>query len=160
MTESLKRWCKERKGRRERGGNRAAMGCLQTPGIAHPRTPTALPRGGPSLPPVPPSHRPLPSASLQGCDGSWNCLMESGEQFLPSPQGSHKLQEMKAAERCLLLTHNSSLITTSPGCNGGDQSRIPRGSSTAPGQQSRATRGGGVSSSLGSTFMPRPHRVG
>ena len=82
------------------------MGCLQTRrrgGGESPIVPTscasaAVPRGGPSAPPNPPSSRPLPSASLQGPDGSWNCLMESGEQFLPSPQGSHKLQEMKAAE--------------------------------------------------------------
>lgn len=54
-------------------------------------------------------------------------------------QGSHKLQEMKAPERCLLLTHNSSLIMSSPGHNVGNQSWIPRGGSTAPGLWSEAT---------------------
>lgn len=74
-----------------------------------------------------------------------------------SARGSHKLQEMKALERCLLLTHNSSLITTSPGHNAGNQRT---GSPGAAAQLrnclwSRVTRvGEGLPASLGCDFMP------
>lgn len=117
----------------------------------------------PQTPSTPPSRRPLPSVSLQGRDGPCNCLPESGEsgEQFPGTQGSHKLQEMKAPEQCLLLTHNSSLIKTGPGHNARHQSRVPRDVGTALGFQSGATRvGEGLPTSLGSAVRPRPHRVG
>lgn len=122
---------------------------------------TALPRGCPRLPQHRPPAGPSPLYPCRAVMGpATACLRESGEQF-PGTQGSHKLQEMKAPEQCLLLTHNSSLIKTGPGHNARHQSRVPRDVGTALGFQSGATRvGEGLPTSLGSAVRPRPHRVG
>ena len=162
MIESLKRWCKERKeGERRWGACKHGGGGGNLP-LFPPPAPRLrrCPQGWPQRPPHPPSSRPLPSASLQGPDGSWNCLMESGEQFLPSPQGSHKLQEMKAAERCLL----SSPITPTSLRPAQAVTWGIRAGSPEAGAHLRDHRAGpqgeGVSSGLSSAFTPRPYRAG
>lgn len=104
---------------------------------------TALPRGCPRLPQHRPPAGPSPLYPCRAVMGpATACLRESGEQF-PGTQGSHKLQEMKAPEQCLLLTHNSSLIRTGPGHNARHQSRVPRDVGTALGFQSGGHPGQG-----------------
>lgn len=150
---------KEIKGRKE-SNKRVLANTGGSPLVPTSCTPHSPPQKQPSLLPHSPFHQPLPSETLQGCDGPWNCLMESGEQFLQRLQGCHKLQEMKASSSASSSPITPDSLRPAQAHNVGNQSRIPRGSSSALGLQSPATRvREGLPASLGSAFMAGPHRV-
>lgn len=155
-----KRCYKERNKGKEGEQQRVLANTGGSPLVLTSCTPHSPSQRQPSLPPHSPFHQPLPSETLQGCDGPWNCLMESGEQFLQRLQGCHKLQEMKALSSASSSPITPDSLRPAQAHNVGNQSRIPSGSSSALGLQSPATRvREGLPASLGSAFMAGPHRV-